>query len=201
MNTSPSINSRLSATRAPLSTPTRSATNERSSSYPAVASTNTKEVRAYEHQRQKVKKTAETANMRARKQANAIKHVFQARTSSNKSQKSLSLVDDAVDFEDHALPDSHKGDEEELELHKVPRLRHEVKLTDLIVTTRKSRKGVRDNDFEVIPHVRSVIILDDSQIQDIEIDEPWEYISGVDENQEPSNTEPISYAEAVAQVK
>ena len=37
-----------------------------------------------------------------------------------------------------------------------------------------------DNDFEVIPAPRNVIVLDDFVSNDLDLDEPWEYID-VDE--------------------
>jgi hypothetical protein len=32
------------------------------------------------------------------------------------------------------------------------------------------------DDFEVIPHIRSVIALDDDANHDMDLDEPWEHI-------------------------
>ena len=35
------------------------------------------------------------------------------------------------------------------------------------------------DDFEVIPHIRSVIVLDDiANVHDMDLDEPWEHIYG-----------------------
>ena len=35
------------------------------------------------------------------------------------------------------------------------------------------------DDFEVIPHIRSVIALDDAFVHDMDLDEPWEHIYDV----------------------
>lgn len=75
----------------------------------------------------------------------------------------------------------------------------EVKLADLVTFRSKPRKGLglgsrsrfsyrmstdvllaAEGDFEVVPHVRSVIVLDDAATRDIEVDEPWEHIYGED---------------------
>jgi len=70
-----------------------------------------------------------------------------------------------------------------------------VQLADLLEDTiptknkKKPRRNAKDGDFEVIPHVRSVIALDDKAAPEPEIDEPWEHIYGADEDQlvhEPS---------------
>ncbi|KAI0313216.1 hypothetical protein OF83DRAFT_1175884 [Amylostereum chailletii] len=85
----------------------------------------------------------------------------------------------------------------------------EVKLADLIRPA-KSGKKPKDPDFELVPHVRSVIVLDDSSAfapGEPESDEPWEYLSSValsdynddddDDTDERSRTV-LSYAEIVA---
>lgn len=80
---------------------------------------------------------------------------------------------------------------------------------EALVTTRKPRKGkgmcyspgdfrkrmfnasVTEGDFEIIPHVRSVIALDDDTTPDVEVDEPWEHIYG-DDDEQPDKE--LSYA-------
>jgi len=73
-------------------------------------------------------------------------------------------------------------------------VRSEVKLADL-VTTKKSRKAV-GGDFEVIPAPRNVIVLDDFSAQDMDIEEPWEFITGEDEKAHGP-----SYAQVVSSAK
>jgi len=51
-----------------------------------------------------------------------------------------------------------------------------------------------DGDFEVIPHIRSVIVLDDNTPDGFGEDEPWEYVSNPDS--EPNKG--LSYAEVAA---
>jgi len=157
-----------------------------------------KETRAHEHHRQRLKKTAETANLRVRKLASATKQLSlsQPRTSANKVRKGSRSSGDVADVDDVPVYDAnHVVEQPELISGRL-----EVSLADFVVT-RKTRKGI-DNDFEVIPHVRSVIILDDNQPHDIEIDEPWEHINGVDEDHRRSDpVKPSSYAMVVAQAK
>lgn len=51
------------------------------------------------------------------------------------------------------------------------------------------------DDFEVIPAVRSVIVLDEFIVPEPEVEEPWEYVS-VDG--EADTVVPPSYAQVVA---
>jgi len=178
--------------------PPKPADNEQGTPVPAVIPGLSKETRAHEHHRQRLKKTTETANLRARKLASATKQLSlsQPRTSTNKVHKGSDSSEDVADVDDVPVYDANRVEEQ-------PELisgRSEISLADFVVT-RKTRKGI-DNDFEVIPHVRSVIILDDKQPHDIEIDEPWEYINGVDEDHRRSDpVKPSSYAKVVAQAK
>lgn len=53
-------------------------------------------------------------------------------------------------------------------------------------------------DFEVVPHVRSVIVLDDVISHDLDIDEPWEHVQRDEEGYAHTNkAEGLSYAHAV----
>ncbi|TFY51090.1 hypothetical protein EVG20_g11171, partial [Dentipellis fragilis] len=76
--------------------------------------------------------------------------------------------------------------------------RVQVRLADLVrpSRTRSAKKGV-EHGFEVIPHVRSVIVLDDGAADEMELDEPWEYVSseGEEDKRAPS------YAEILAAPK
>ncbi|KAI0066647.1 hypothetical protein BV25DRAFT_1912695 [Artomyces pyxidatus] len=77
--------------------------------------------------------------------------------------------------------------------------RGEVALTDLIRPgkTQRKRKGA-EADFEVIPHVRSVIVLDDCADVE-ELDEPWEYLSTASD--ESDGRKIFSYAEIASKAK
>ena len=52
-----------------------------------------------------------------------------------------------------------------------------------------------DADFELVPHIRSVIALDDAMDDAGELDEPWEYVSGEGEGE---GRKAPSYAQVVA---
>ena len=98
--------------------------------------------------------------------------------------------------------------------------KREVKLEDLVVTPQKKvgRKtrgkfasvlasvmltfGV-DGDFEVVPHVRAVIVLDDNaDVHDMDVDEPWEHVTLDNDDDDASSSsddgEPVSYAKIAA---
>ena len=87
----------------------------------------------------------------------------------------------------------------------------QVQLVDLLVPTRKSQKGkgtctsdvaletfvnraVVDGDFEVVPHIRPVIVLDDDATPDLNLDEPWEHVFVVDDYP----VDALSYAKVAA---
>lgn len=192
------ISRSVKASSTPVSSQARSpaAKSEQTPAIVTPSPTTPKENREYEHHRQRVKKAAETANLRVRKLANATRQlsVSQPRAPPTKERKSSGVLVDVADLKD-PLPDNGKDYEEEpVALHNG---KFEVSLADFVVT-RKSRKGT-GNDFEIIPHIRSVIILDDNQTHDVDIDEPWEYINGLDEDQ--VRTKPFSYAMVAARAK
>jgi hypothetical protein len=51
-----------------------------------------------------------------------------------------------------------------------------------------------DGDFEVVPHIRSVIALDDNTPDELDIDEPWEHIYSTDCEENKG----LSYAQVAA---
>lgn len=58
--------------------------------------------------------------------------------------------------------------------------------------------GALDSDFEVVPSVRSVIVLDDFS-PDVPADEPWEYLSDSDSDSSSStSTSPPTYAQVLS---
>lgn len=72
----------------------------------------------------------------------------------------------------------------------------EVRLADLVRPAKKAhRKQGCDADFELVPHIRSVIALDDAMDDASELDEPWEYVSGETEGEVRKAP---SYAQVVA---
>lgn len=160
-----------------------------------------KDLRSYEHDRQRVKHATDFAKMRARrgqwsskfddppKDTGAWKLARWALRETDSSSEGGFLFDFEHDTRPEVTVDS----------------RLEVSLAAL-VTTRKPRKGrgmcyfraprkrmlnisAVEGDFEIIPHVRPVIALDDDMAPDVEVDEPWEHIYGDDDeypDKEPS---------------
>jgi len=88
---------------------------------------------------------------------------------------------------------------------RVEPVKREVKLEDLVVTTQKKAAGrkMRVGDFEVVPHVRAVIVLDDNaDVHDMDVDEAWEHVTLDNDDDEASSSsdggEPVSYAKIAA---
>lgn len=89
---------------------------------------------------------------------------------------------------------------------RVEPAKREVKLEELIVTTPQKKaagRKMRDGDFEVVPHVRAVIVLDDSaDVHDMDVDEAWEHVTLDNDDDEASSSsdggEPVSYAKIAA---
>jgi len=145
-----------------------------------------KDMRAFEHDRQRVKKAADLVKMRARKEQGrwatlakgGLYNSSRKITGSLASEKGKRLDAEDVDGLDGSLADSG-CDVDGVAFSPQP---SEVKLSDLVAFRSKPRKG-QDGDFEVIPHVRSVIVLDDITTHDLMVDEPWEHIYGSDEEE------------------
>jgi len=51
-----------------------------------------------------------------------------------------------------------------------------VNLSEIIMLSQRKPRKPNADDFEVIPHIRSVIALDDVGNHDMDWDEPWEHI-------------------------
>ncbi|KAK0209251.1 hypothetical protein DFS33DRAFT_1241720, partial [Desarmillaria ectypa] len=131
-----------------------------------------KDQRAYEHNRQRVKKAADVLKMRQKKRSGSPLFKLDRGTMSEKFRR---LRADDVDPLDGVLVESARRDDIPPS-SKSP----EVKLSDLLVRKQDRKKGgyqAFQSDFEVIPHVRSVIVLDDFT-PDLAADEPWEHIYG-----------------------
>ncbi|KAJ7459875.1 hypothetical protein FB451DRAFT_1271816 [Mycena latifolia] len=165
-------------------------------SSPTLASV--KDLRAFEHDRQRVKKAADLVKMRARKGQGRWGSLAKGElyNSSRKSaaplfsqKKQERLGADEVSALDGSLADSCEFDGVASRDASKPS-ESEVKLSDLL-TFGKPRKGLgtfvalpslseitkraTDGDFVVIPH-RSVIVLDDFATHDVMVDEPWEHM-------------------------
>ncbi|KAG7100056.1 hypothetical protein E1B28_001841 [Marasmius oreades] len=155
--------------------------------------------RAHEHDRQIQKQARDFAQMRARKGRDyslsssgrvgwlPIPSYFGYKTSSSSapppSEVILGLANDSVahveDWVEHGFgspPTEIRRDQPRSFCYG-----KEAKLADLVTPVRKPRKR-RETDFEFVPHIRSVIVLDDIvQMKDVSVvDEPWEHV-GEDE--------------------
>ncbi|THV00601.1 hypothetical protein K435DRAFT_854530 [Dendrothele bispora CBS 962.96] len=145
--------------------------------FPSLASL--RDQRAYEHERQRSKKAADLAKAKARK-----------------GQWSLLTYDSKRSLSSSPTRNPEKSKRlrpEEMEaLERTPRaMSSEVKLADLIssksVRKPRVRKG-KDSDYEVVPHVRSVIVLDDIMARDVSFDEPWEHVEHSDSDDSSSDS-------------
>ncbi|KAG6886471.1 hypothetical protein C0992_003794, partial [Termitomyces sp. T32_za158] len=74
--------------------------------------------------------------------------------------------------------------------------RTEVALSDLLIA-RKPRRG-REQDFEVVPPLRSVIVLDDITTPEFDFDEPWEHVYASDADTNDNYRPELSYAKIAA---
>ncbi|OCH89741.1 hypothetical protein OBBRIDRAFT_651207 [Obba rivulosa] len=164
-----------------------------------------KAVRAFEHDRQRAKRVAETARARERKarrgstdkrrQHTARSAQSQGKSAGQKGNTRSWEADERMqqDLVLEASEESPRNPVLEISL-AVPEL-VEVELSDLIKPG-KAPKAKGTADFEVIPTVRQVIALEDGLPLDPEMDEPWEHISAddADDTLEPAP----SYARIVA---
>lgn len=118
------------------------ADNEQGTPLPAVALGVSKETRAYEHNRQRAKKTAETANLRVRKLAKATGHLpvshRQPRTPAKAVRKGSRSSEDVANVDDTPVIDAGHIEEQPQE---VVSERLDVSLADFVMF-RKGRKGI-----------------------------------------------------------
>jgi len=192
LRASPTVAPRLPSipAKAPETQPTQNLEKNRQGAISPTFSFS-KDARAYEHDRQRVKKAAELVKMRMRKSQSKASKLHMLTTVPSEKTKRLNRED--VDIPDLPLPTESKHLAHWVE-PRLTEIRNEVKLADLIVS-RKPRKST-EGDFEVVPHVRSVIVLDDSITPDIELDEPWEHVEGVKDHQPTAPA--LSYAKIVS---
>lgn len=136
-----------------------------------------KDRRTYEHVRQKVKKAADTVKMRTQKRSPPRSKPADRKPPRSKGGGRLSDEDDTFDA---VLVNSvNRGDVQERVVSSDV-LKVDVKLADLVMTRKPPKRN--DSDFEVIPHLRSVIVLDDVATRDVAVNEPWEHIYGQDDD-------------------
>ncbi|KAF8167259.1 hypothetical protein B0H34DRAFT_8602 [Crassisporium funariophilum] len=161
-----------------------------------------RDMRAYEHDRQRSKQAGEWAKRRARKAAAAVTSPGANAKGAKSVKGGKADVDVEVDvYAVNGILNTDKGFLEGFGASPVRRRDHvvveslsmQVNLADLIDVAHKKPRKEKD-DFEVIPPLRSVIVLDDmTEVHDMDVDEPWEHVSA-DEDRE--DLEP-SYATIV----
>ena len=154
---------------------------------------NDKDVRAYEFERQKVKKGAELAKRKAKK-ANLALSVVSGIGEGGKRGR-VNAMD--VDIEELLLAGRTTASSARVSTSPVNRKveSREVSLSELVVRTQKKSRKAKglflrspdsgqseliseiEDDFEMISPPRSVIALDDAlDAQDMDMDEPWEHV-------------------------
>lgn len=76
----------------------------------------------------------------------------------------------------------------------------EVPLAELLKTGKARKTRQKAGDFEFVPNVRSVIILEESAVSAPDVDEPWEHVDWDEDDPDGSHTDvqALSYAEILA---
>ena len=175
-----------------------------------------RDVCAYEHDRQRVKKAAELAKTREMKSRNAIERRNCWGPWADKPKKTVVRIGKTGWF---LWKEATKGElekVEQLEADSPPTpaapMRGEVKLADLImlqklcktkgktypippsVTYRLHTFVSTGGNFEVIPPPRSVIVLNDFTINDMDLDGSWEHVPRGEDEKRNS----LSYAQVIS---
>ncbi|CAA7264917.1 unnamed protein product [Cyclocybe aegerita] len=190
---------------------------------------NERDVRAYEHDRQRTKRAAERAMKRAKKAGGPGApchgcHGGKGVTADRKTRGRVAgdaatnaEVDADVDVPPvgftKSLPAGMGFGAGMLEranlvamVEEAVGIDRKVSLLDFVVTSSRKPRKAKDDDFEFIPPVRSVIVLDDmAETRDMDVDEPWEHVdddfdgtdaskasdAGSDKDAEPSYAEVV----------
>jgi len=172
-----------------------------------------KDVRAYEHDRQRVKKAAKRVLMKARKERvwtmckGAAYDKSKCSCCQSDKGKRLGSTDVKALLDNDVVGDVAFLEAPRHRSNSGPTLgsqpftgiasaTRDVKLADL-VTAGKPKKS-KDQEFEFIPHIRSVIVLDDIPGDDKDSEEPWEHVQ---EDELDEKVHGPSYAEVVAIAK
>ncbi|KAH9486183.1 hypothetical protein JR316_0000247 [Psilocybe cubensis] len=151
-----------------------------------------RDVRAYEHERQRVKKAEERAARMARKEIQKA-HIV-AGGGSGRGAKAWEDAEYVV----HSSAKAHKRAEDDRHTVVTPaakRSGEEISLSDLVKLKPKSRgqRAGREEEFELVPAVRAVIVLDEAEFgsgkRDMEVDD-WECV-------DVEVKEGLSYAQVV----
>lgn len=149
-----------------------------------------RDARAYEHERQRAKHAGEWAKRRARK---ATKGAGRASSVHGGRRAKSRKVGSDVEVDVFAVIPQGKDTERtkdglgagllkrvfsgENGTDAVPKAK--VNLSEIMVLSQKKLRSLNVDDFEVIPHIRSVVALDDiDHVHDLDLDEAWEHVYG-----------------------
>ncbi|KAG1813954.1 uncharacterized protein BJ212DRAFT_1364716 [Suillus subaureus] len=155
-----------------------------------------KDQRAYERARHQTKERREHAQVKERKERAAAGVRAPAFKEGHLSRAARRV---SMEFWDGDEPDSRTltGSGCPVNIAPMPRNKSgfsKMALGDFVTLRTKKLSKTQDVDFEILPPVRSVIALDDLG-HDIEINEPWEFISLASESPVWKG---LSYAQAAA---
>jgi len=167
-----------------------------------------KDARAYEHERQRAKHAGEWAKRRARKatkgagRASAVhggRRAKSRKVGSDVEVDVFAVISQGKDTERTTdglgaglLKRVFSGENGTDAAKLVPKAK--VNLSEIMVLSQKKLRSLNVDDFEVIPHIRSVVALDDvDHVHDMDLDEPWEHIYG-EENASDGKFSRPSYA-------
>ncbi|KAG2153530.1 uncharacterized protein EDB93DRAFT_1135347 [Suillus bovinus] len=155
-----------------------------------------KDQRAYERARHQTKERREYTHVKERKEraaagapAPALKEGHVSRAAKRAGMESW----DSDELDSRMLTESGRP----VNVAPAPRTKSgfsKMALADFMTFRTKKQFKSQDADFEVLPPVRAVIALDDFG-HDIEINEPWEFISLAPES---PTCKGLSYAQAAA---
>lgn len=152
-----------------------------------------RDARAYEHERHRVKHAREWAKRRARKATKGlIGGTGIGRAGATHAERRAKSRKGGLDVDVYAVnPQSHT-DRLAAELLKKASLSPsgdggydaskaipgvKLNLSEIMVLSQRKPRKLNVDDFEVIPHIRSVIALDDPVNEhDMDLDESWEHI-------------------------
>jgi len=150
-----------------------------------------RDVRAYEHERQRSKRAGELAVRRAKK-AGAGKGKGGAAAAAaavgDPRRGKRAVVDVAVDAVLVTAPSARglasvlappkKNSMLSTNAHSDPS--RKVNLSDLVVLSQRKPRKLREGDFELVPALPTVIALDDMPVLDMVVDESWECVEEED---------------------
>jgi len=172
-----------------------------------------RDMRAYEHERQRTKRAAERAANRARKSAYAgpfgiQSSVREGREANRKTRgrvevevdEDVQTVGKGISVPAGTLIEGLLGADPSAGIAAIARANanairsveekrqanspvqegddtREVTLSDLVVLSQRKARKTKVDDYELVPAVRTVIVLDDMPTEDMELDEPWEHVA------------------------